>query len=30
MKYFVYVIKSLEGYHYTGFTEDIDKRIIEP
>ena len=29
MKYCVYVIKSNEGFHYTGFTEDIDKRLIE-
>jgi len=29
MKYYVYVIKSEEGFHYTGFTEDLDKRLIE-
>ncbi|GBD91310.1 GIY-YIG nuclease superfamily protein [bacterium BMS3Abin04] len=26
-KYFVYVIKSIEGYHYTGMTEDLEHRI---
>ncbi len=29
MKYFVYVIKSREGFFYTGMTEDIDKRLVE-
>ena len=29
MKYYVYVILSLEGYHYTGMTEDLDKRLNE-
>ncbi len=29
MKYYVYIIKSEEGLHYTGFTEDIAKRLIE-
>ncbi|HMN17899.1 MAG TPA: GIY-YIG nuclease family protein [Ignavibacteriaceae bacterium] len=29
MKYYVYVIKSSEGYRYTGFTEDLEKRITE-
>ena len=28
MNYFVYVIKSEEGFHYTGMTEDL-MRIIE-
>ena len=28
-KYFVYVIKSREGYHYTGLTSDLDKRLEE-
>jgi putative endonuclease len=29
MKYFVYVIKSSEGYYYTGMTEDLEKRLSE-
>lgn len=29
MKYKVYVVKSKEGYHYTGMTEDLPKRINE-
>jgi putative endonuclease len=29
MKYYVYIIKSYEGFRYTGFTEDLDKRLIE-
>ena len=29
MKYYVYIIKSKEGIHYTGFTEDLEKRLIE-
>ncbi len=29
MKYYVYIIKSEEGFHYTGFTEDLEKRLIE-
>ena len=29
MKYYVYIIKSKEGSHYTGFTEDLEKRLIE-
>jgi putative endonuclease len=29
MKYFVYVIKSSEGYHYTGMTEDLERRLAE-
>ena len=29
MKYYVYIIKSDEGFHYTGFTEDLEKRLIE-
>ncbi len=28
-KYFVYVIKSNEGYHYTGYTSDLQKRLKE-
>lgn len=28
-KYTVYVIKSSEGFHYTGMTEDIDRRLLE-
>ncbi|MGD8777461.1 MAG: GIY-YIG nuclease family protein [Ignavibacteria bacterium] len=28
-KYFVYIIKSKEGYRYTGMTEDIEKRLNE-
>ena len=28
MKYYVYVIKSIEGYRYTGFTEDLKKRVV--
>ena len=26
-KYYVYVIKSIEGYHYIGMTEDLDNRL---
>ncbi len=26
-KYYVYVIKSIEGYHYTGMTEDLELRL---
>jgi putative endonuclease len=29
MIYYVYLIKSKEGYRYTGFTEDLEKRLIE-
>jgi len=29
MIYYVYLIKSKEGYKYTGFTEDLEKRLIE-
>lgn len=29
MKYYVYIVKSKEGFHYTGFTEDLEKRLIE-
>lgn len=29
MKYHVYVIRSEEGFRYTGFTENIEKRLIE-
>jgi putative endonuclease len=29
MKYYVYIIKSKEGFHYTGYTEDLEKRLIE-
>ena len=27
--YYVYVIKSKDGYQYTGMTEDIEKRLKE-
>ncbi len=27
MKYYIYVIKSEEGFHYTGMTEDLDLRL---
>ena len=27
--YFVYVVRSKEGFRYTGMTEDLDKRLIE-
>jgi putative endonuclease len=29
MNYFVYVIKSEEGFHYTGMTEDLNNRLVE-
>ncbi len=29
MKYYVYVIKSSEGYYYTGMTENIERRLLE-
>jgi putative endonuclease len=29
MKYIVYVIKSEEGFRYTGMTEDLERRIEE-
>jgi len=29
MKYFVYFIKSSEGYYYTGMTEDSERRLSE-
>jgi putative endonuclease len=29
MKYFVYVIKSIEGYKYTGVTSNLEKRLNE-
>ncbi len=29
MKFFVYVIKSSEGYYYTGMTEDLERRLSE-
>ena len=29
MKYYVYIIKSSEGFINTGFTEDLEKRLIE-
>ena len=29
LKYSVYAIKSEEGYHYTGMTEDLEKRLKE-
>ncbi len=25
--YYTYVIQSQEGYHYTGITEDLEKRL---
>ncbi len=28
-KFIVYIIESEEGYHYTGMTEDIEKRMTE-
>jgi len=27
--FFVYVIKSIEGFRYTGMTEDLQKRLAE-
>ena len=27
MSYYVYVIKSKEGFHYTGMTEDLELRL---
>lgn len=27
--YFVYVVRSKEGFRYTGMTEDLEKRLIE-
>ena len=29
MKYYVYVIRSGEGFNYTGFTENLGKRLTE-
>ncbi len=29
MDYFVYVIRSDEGYQYIGMTEDLQKRLIQ-
>ncbi len=29
MKFYVYVIKSKEGYYYTGMTENLERRIFE-
>ncbi|MEM4261090.1 MAG: GIY-YIG nuclease family protein [Candidatus Woesearchaeota archaeon] len=29
MKYYVYVIKSEEGYRYNGMTEDIERKMKE-
>ncbi|QQS36369.1 MAG: GIY-YIG nuclease family protein [Ignavibacteriales bacterium] len=29
MKYYVYIIQSLEGYHYTCMTKELDKRLNE-
>ena len=29
MKYHVYIIKSKEGFHYTGFTLNLERRLIE-
>ena len=28
-KYFIYVIKSKEGFHYTGLTSDLETRLEE-
>jgi putative endonuclease len=28
-RFFVYVIKSKEGYKYTGMTEDLETRLIQ-
>jgi len=28
-KFYVYIIKSSEGYTYMGLTEDLDKRLFE-
>ncbi len=28
-KIYVYVLKSKEGFHYTGMTEDLEKRMKE-
>jgi putative endonuclease len=27
--YYVYIIKSKEGYRYTGMTENVEKRLLE-
>ena len=27
-KYFVYIVRCLDGTFYTGFTVDIDKRVV--
>ncbi|MBK9096905.1 MAG: GIY-YIG nuclease family protein [bacterium] len=29
MKYFVYVIKSGEGFIYTGMTDNLERRLVE-
>jgi putative endonuclease len=29
MNYYVYIIKSIEGFHYTGQTSDLEKRLFE-
>ncbi len=29
MKYYVYVIKSKEGFTYKGMTEDLNNRLVE-
>ncbi|HQF42743.1 MAG TPA: GIY-YIG nuclease family protein [Ignavibacteriaceae bacterium] len=29
MNYYVYVIKSKEGFTYTGMTNDLEKRLVE-
>lgn len=29
MNFIVYVIKSKEGFRYTGMTEDLPKRLVE-
>jgi len=27
--FYVYVLKSYEGFHYTGMTADLEKRLVE-
>lgn len=29
MKYFVYVVESKEGFIYKGFTDNLERRIVE-
>jgi putative endonuclease len=29
MPYFIYFLKSEEGYHYIGYTPDLDRRLSE-